>query len=80
MKISYFADGDMLYIDLFDHPSTTSEEVAPGIVLDYDDENRVVGIEFDGGSKLAELSKLVISGFTLTDVVMSQPETEKSVT
>ena len=80
MEIQYDSNGDMLYIGLFKRPSTESEEVAPGIVLDYDQDGNVVGIEFDGGSKLAELSKLVISGFTLPDVVMSQPETEKSVT
>jgi uncharacterized protein YuzE len=31
--------------------STDSEEVAPGIVLDFDENNRVVGIEIEDASK-----------------------------
>jgi len=37
----------MLYIRLMDAESVESEEVAQGIVLDFDQDNRVVGIEIE---------------------------------
>ncbi|HJY80123.1 MAG TPA: DUF2283 domain-containing protein [Candidatus Binatia bacterium] len=37
MTFRYFPDTDMLYIELISGVSTESEEVAPGIVLDFDD-------------------------------------------
>ena len=74
MEIQYDADSDMLYIGLLKRPSIESEEVAPGIVLDYDTENRVVGIEITDGSKLADLSQLDVLGLTLPHLVMSQEE------
>ena len=71
MKISYFQEGDMLYISLFERPSTDSMEVAPGIVFDYDADNVVVGIEIEDGAKLSDLSKLDVSGFPLSDLVIT---------
>ncbi len=45
MKIERFPTSDMLYIRLLPGASTESAEVAPGFILDYDAEGRVVGIE-----------------------------------
>jgi uncharacterized protein YuzE len=45
MVFQFHPDTDMLYIKLGDGVSTESEEVAHGIVLDFDEENRVIGIE-----------------------------------
>jgi uncharacterized protein YuzE len=45
MRFQYDADTDMLYIKLADLASAESEEAAPGIVLDFDARNPVVGIE-----------------------------------
>jgi uncharacterized protein YuzE len=42
----------MLYIKLADGISTESEEVAPGIVLDFDEQNRVIGVEIEDASSL----------------------------
>ncbi len=47
MKVQYFPDTDTLYIELIDVPSVESEEVMEGIVLDYDKEGKVVGIEIE---------------------------------
>jgi len=58
MKFDYYADTDSLYIDLSDHPSVESEEVAPGVVLDFDAAGHVVGIDIEDASKLVDLSKL----------------------
>jgi uncharacterized protein YuzE len=52
MVFQYFPDTDMLYIKLAEGASTESEEVAPGIVLDFDEGSRVIGIEIEGGPAL----------------------------
>ena len=36
---------DALYLMLSEAPASRSEEVSPGIIVDYDDQDRVVGIE-----------------------------------
>ena len=44
MKLSYFKDTDTLYIELTAKASHESEEVSPGIVLDYDDQKIQISI------------------------------------
>ena len=61
MKMSYYKDTDSLYIDLSEKPSKESLEVAPGIVLDFDENNNVVGIDIDRASQILNLSELEIS-------------------
>ena len=39
MKMRYYKDTDSLYIDLSEKPSKESLEVAPGIVVDFDENN-----------------------------------------
>jgi len=36
MKFKYYAETDSLYIDLSEKTSVDSNEVAPGVVLDFD--------------------------------------------
>jgi uncharacterized protein YuzE len=45
MKLEYDPEVDAAYITLVDAPVADSEEVKAGIVLDYDANQRVVGIE-----------------------------------
>jgi len=45
VKLEYDATVDALYLRLSDAPVVESEEVKPGIVLDYDENDRVVGFE-----------------------------------
>jgi len=47
MIFEYSPETDMLYIKLAAGVSTESEEVAPGIVLDFDERNQVIGIEIE---------------------------------
>ena len=79
MKIDYYSDGDMLYISLFERPSVDSAEVAPGIVFDYDADNVVVGIEIEDGSRLADLSKLDVSGLPLFDLASAGKVTKEGI-
>ena len=45
MKLYYDPDVDALYLRLADVTVTDSEEVRPGVVLDFDDQDRVVAVE-----------------------------------
>lgn len=45
MKLEYDAEVDVAHIRLADAEVVDSEEVKPGIIVDYDAQNRVVGIE-----------------------------------
>lgn len=45
MKLSVDKEADALYLRLDDSPIVESEEVAPGVVLDYNESNEVVGVE-----------------------------------
>jgi uncharacterized protein YuzE len=60
MKLSYFADTDSLYIDLADRPAVDSREVSDGVVLDFDAEGRVVGIDIDHASRSVAFDRLVL--------------------
>lgn len=58
MKFSYYQETDSLYISLIDRPSTHSEEVSEGICLDFDENNRLVGIDIDRASRIVDLSTI----------------------
>ncbi|PWC31007.1 DUF2283 domain-containing protein [Azospirillum sp. TSO35-2] len=45
MKTHYDPDADALYLRFSDHTVEGSEEVAPGIILDFDDQHRIVALE-----------------------------------
>jgi len=53
MKLKVDRDADALYLRLDDSKIIESEEVSPGVVLDYDENDQVVGIEIFGISKRA---------------------------
>jgi uncharacterized protein YuzE len=45
MKIRYDPEVDALYITLVEGKSADSDEVQPGVILDYDQEGRLIGME-----------------------------------
>lgn len=46
MKLRVDRKADALYFHLDESPIVGSEEIQPGIILDFDKEKRVVGVEF----------------------------------
>ena len=48
MKVRFDEKADALYMRLDDSKIFESEEVQPGIVLDFNERNQVVGIEIRG--------------------------------
>jgi len=59
MKTIYDAEADALYVRFADSPVAESEEVADGVVLDFDAEGRIVAFEvLDARKHLAAGAKL----------------------
>lgn len=61
MRISYYPETDSLYIDLSSRPSVDSKEVSTGIILDYDEDGNLVGIDIDKASAKLDINELVLS-------------------
>ncbi len=58
MKFNYYPETDSLYISLSDRTSTDSQEIAPNLVLDFDSEGNLVGIDIDQASQTVDLTRL----------------------
>jgi uncharacterized protein YuzE len=71
MKISYYPDTDSLYIDLSEQPSAESREISDGVVLDYDAQGRLVGIDIDNASHKVELKKLTLSKLPASEQIIA---------
>ena len=61
MKLNYYPETDSLYIDLSEQPSVESREISEGILLDYDADGGLVGIDIDNASHKVEMEKLIIN-------------------
>lgn len=51
MRVRVDRGADAIYLDLTDRPIKDSAEVAEGIIVDYDAEGRIVGVEILDASK-----------------------------
>jgi len=71
MIFQYYPESDMLYIRFVDRASVESEEVAPGVVLDYDQNNRVIGVEIEDASKSMDLSRLELKAMPIETLTFS---------
>lgn len=71
MKLNYYPDTDSLYIELSEKSSIESQEISEGIVIDYDSEGTIVGIDIDNASKKLNLSELVIKRVPVISPVIS---------
>jgi len=61
MKINYYPETDSMYIDLSSKTSVDSTEISEGIVLDYDENGNIVGIDIDNASRKLDLTELVLN-------------------
>ena len=71
MKFHYYPETDSLYISLLDKPSVDSQEVASGIVLDFDAEGHLVGLDIDHASQVADLSKLEANALPIASLTLA---------
>lgn len=58
MRVKVDKETDTLYFRLDEERVVESEEVRPGVILDYDKDDRVVGVEFLGVSERASQAEL----------------------
>ena len=57
MRVHFDKEADAIYFRLDDSKIVESEEVKPGIVLDYNEQNQVVGVEIlNAGKRVPEAS------------------------
>ena len=63
MILNYYPETDSLYINLSEQPSVESQEISEGILLDYDANGRLVGIDIDNASNKVDMKKLILSRF-----------------
>jgi len=67
VKLHYYPETDSLYIDLNFRSSADSREIVEGLVIDFDSEGNIVGIDIDHASHKLDLRSLeAISLPTLT--------------
>ncbi len=66
MKLSYYPDTDSLYIDPSSRSSVTSREISEGVVLDYEEEDNLVGIDIDNASRKLDLSELTTTALPVS--------------
>jgi uncharacterized protein YuzE len=72
MKFHYYSETDSLYIDLSEKASADSREVAPGVVLDFDAEGHLVGIDIDHASEIVNLSRLEAESLPISNISVSK--------
>jgi uncharacterized protein YuzE len=63
MRVKVDKESDALYFRLDEKRIVESEEVRPGVILDFDANDRVVGVEFLGISQRATREELSIMQF-----------------
>ena len=72
MKFHYYPETDSLYMDLAHKASADSREVAPGVVLDFDAEGHLVGIDIDRASTIIDLSRLGAEALPVNSLSLTQ--------
>ena len=63
MRVKIDRESDALYFRLGENRIVESEEVRPGVILDFDEDDRAVGVEFLGISERATKEELSIMQF-----------------
>ncbi|MFH1318802.1 MAG: DUF2283 domain-containing protein [Candidatus Omnitrophota bacterium] len=51
MILNYYSETDSLYINFSSRTSVETQEISPGINLDYDSKGELIGIDIDNASR-----------------------------
>ncbi|MBE3588871.1 MAG: DUF2283 domain-containing protein [Thermoanaerobacteraceae bacterium] len=73
MRFQYYPETDSLYIDFSEKTSVESMEVAPGVVLDFDQDGHIIGVDIDNASQVVDLSKLEIKELPISHIMLARP-------
>lgn len=69
MKLSYDPKTDSLYIHLSNASSVDSDEVADGVVLDFDSNGALVGIDVQHASQKTDIHSVALSHLPLSELI-----------
>jgi uncharacterized protein YuzE len=58
MKLHYYPETDSLYVELKDAPGAEAREIVEGLVVDFDAEGNVVGLDIDRASQKLDLPRV----------------------
>ena len=58
MKLHYYPETDSLYIELKSTPGAEARQIVEGLVVDFDADGNVVGLDIDHASHKLDLSKV----------------------
>ena len=72
MKFNYYPETDSLYISPIEKASTDSQEISSGIVLDFDSEGNLVGIDIDHASKVVDLTRLEAEALPINSIAFAK--------
>ena len=72
MVFEYHSDTDVLYIKLAGGISVESEQVAPGLVLDFGKDHRIIGVEVEDASKFVDLTRLELGALPIADLFLRE--------
>jgi uncharacterized protein YuzE len=72
MRLTYYPETDSLYIALSEKPGADVVEISEHVVVDVDESGVPVGVDIDANaSKVVDLSRLELSGISLSDLAFS---------
>ena len=58
MKLHYYPDTDSLYIDFGSKPSAESQEIREGVVIDFDKDGNITGVDIQHASSKLDLTSM----------------------
>jgi uncharacterized protein YuzE len=67
-EVSLLPETDSRYIDLSERVGVDSREVVPGLVLDLDAEEHLVGIDIDHANRIIDLSRLEAEALPISNL------------
>lgn len=62
MKLHYYPETDSLYIELTSAPGAEAREIVEGLVVDFDADGNVVGLDIDHASRKLDLLRIETTG------------------
>jgi uncharacterized protein YuzE len=69
MKIRYSPDVDALYISLREADIVESDEISNGLIVDYDEDGDVVGIEILWLSEKVDVDQIIIQSLDKNKII-----------
>ena len=69
MKLSYFADTDTLYVELATGAARDGQEISEGVVADYDEAGRLLGLEIEQASTRLDVTRLETVGLPIAQLL-----------